>query len=139
MGNSCSLGLRSVFFLYKYLSIRVNLVFPTPRLFLSRNLFLISPLPEYCLFVPFYSLNYRGFLPIGLGITKMFTSIHPFLCTSSRVRKWVPVFDGHFVNDQVSMLNNVFHFFSSPRHTSFIFALYTQVKHVQPLVVILYY
>ena len=49
-----------------------------------------------------YSLNYTGFLCIGLGMTKIFSSIPPFLCKSSMVRKWEPVFDGHFVHDQIS-------------------------------------
>ena len=52
-----------------------------------------------------YSLNYTGFLCIGFGMAKIFTSIPPFLSKSSRVRKWVPVFDGHFVHDQISDLN----------------------------------
>ena len=32
------------------------------------------------------------------------SSIPPFLYKSSRVRKWVPVFDCHFVNDRVMFI-----------------------------------
>ena len=40
-------------------------------------------------------------------MAKIFSSIPPFLCKSSRLRKWVPVFDSHFVHDQVSNLNHL--------------------------------
>ena len=40
-------------------------------------------------------------------MAKIFSSIPPFLCKSSRVRQWVPVFDGHFGHGQVSDLNHI--------------------------------
>ena len=51
-------------------------------------------------------------------MAKIFTSIPPFLCKSLRVRKWVPVFDGHFVHDQISDL----------KHLSFYLFIYNQIK-----------
>ena len=65
-----------------------------------------------------YSLNYRGLLRIFLGMTKIFSSIPPFLCKSSRVRKRVLVFGVHFVHDQVSDL----------KHLCFYLFIYIQIK-----------
>ena len=45
---------------------------------------------------------------LSFGMAKIITRIPPFLCKSSRVRKWVPVFDGHFVHDQISDLKHVY-------------------------------
>ena len=64
-----------------------------------------------------YLLYYREFLLIGLNMAKMFSTIPPFLCKSSRDQKWVPVtvFDGHCVHNQVSdlKLQNVLCFYFS--------------------------
>ena len=49
-------------------------------------------------------LNHRGFLHIGLSMAKIFSTIPPFLCKSSRVRKKVPLFDGHLFHDHASDL-----------------------------------
>ena len=37
-------------------------------------------------------------------MAKIFSTIPPFLCKSSRVRKWVPLFDGHLFHDHASDL-----------------------------------
>ena len=51
-------------------------------------------------------------------MAKIFSSIPPFLCKSSRVRKWVPVFGGHFVHDQVS----------DSKHLHFYLFIFIQIK-----------
>ena len=40
-------------------------------------------------------------------MTKVFSSIFPFLRKISRVRKWMLVFGGHFVHDHVSDLKHL--------------------------------
>ena len=65
-----------------------------------------------------YSFNYQGYLRICLGMAKIFSSIPPSLCKSSRVRKWVPVFDGQFGHGQVSDL----------KHLCFYLLIFIQIK-----------
>ena len=68
LNPSCSLGLQYVFLV----EVSVSLVFP--HLGLSGYFFLIAPLPDHCLLLPFHSLKMVSGL-IDNGFNQLCTSI----------------------------------------------------------------